>query len=154
MPICGKCQHDLPEDSFNKNKTKKNGLNNYCKSCMKVLRDAHYYSNKQAYIKRAAEATKETRKEFRELKASLGGCQACDETAVCCLDFHHLDPAEKDGTVRAMLLKGSPKKLMEEIGKCALLCANCHRKYHAGLLNVELRVIDVTVASRSPKPLV
>jgi hypothetical protein len=55
-----------------------------------------------------------------------------------CLDFHHADPAEKDiDPAQAVSLKGwSIDRIRAEIAKCAVLCANCHRKAHAGRLTL------------------
>lgn len=63
----------------------------------------------------------------------LYGCRACGEKAIVCLDFHHVDAATKD---RAVGHVGSTRALEREIAKCAVLCANCHRKAHAGLIRV------------------
>jgi hypothetical protein len=45
-------------------------------------------------------------------------------------DFHHLDPSEKDGRLTERLRCQSWNKLKEELDKCVLLCANCHRIRH------------------------
>jgi Fe-S-cluster-containing dehydrogenase component len=64
-------------------------------------------------------------------------CRVCREKEPACLDFHHTDPAEKDFTVSEALHKFSLKRIMAEISKCIVLCANCHRKYHAGKISLE-----------------
>lgn len=56
----------------------------------------------------------------------LCGYDACPEA----LDFHHLDPAEKDFDIAARLT--SWEALETEIRKCVLLCSRCHRETHAG----------------------
>ena len=53
---------------------------------------------------------------------------ACGETDPRCLDFHHLDPNDKTGLVGHIAWTGSIRKLLAEIKKCRVLCANCHRK--------------------------
>lgn len=45
------------------------------------------------------------------------------------LDFHHKDKSEKEFTIGKMK-KGSLELLENEIKKCAVLCANCHREFH------------------------
>jgi hypothetical protein len=45
-------------------------------------------------------------------------------------DFHHLDPSEKESTIAGI---SSLKRFAEEVVKCAMLCANCHREVHAGI---------------------
>lgn len=47
-------------------------------------------------------------------------------------DFHHLNPLEKDFTI-ASKNGNSFEKLKEEVDKCELLCANCHRIRHASM---------------------
>lgn len=44
------------------------------------------------------------------------------------LEFHHLDPSEKDPDYYS--LKIDFDKLKPELDKCVLLCANCHREKH------------------------
>ena len=54
----------------------------------------------------------------------------CDEKFHQCLEFHHLNPSEKDLTVSTLINYGSLNRVKKEISKCVLLCANCHRKVH------------------------
>lgn len=67
-----------------------------------------------------------------EAIAHLGGrCQICGyDRCPEALEFHHLDPGEKDFTISRRL--GKLSALLPELRKCALLCANCHREVHAG----------------------
>jgi hypothetical protein len=59
------------------------------------------------------------------------GCNRCNETDPRCLDFHHLDEEEKQMAVGKMIYFGySKKRIANEIEKCIILCANCHRKEH------------------------
>jgi hypothetical protein len=60
-------------------------------------------------------------------------CERCPESHPACLDFHHKDPKEKDIEISLIAVrKGwAIKRIMEEIEKCEILCANCHRKEHA-----------------------
>lgn len=60
------------------------------------------------------------------------GCARCSESDPACLDFHHRDGAEKTASVSAMVSNGRSKaSIREEIERCDVLCANCHRKEHA-----------------------
>ena len=62
--------------------------------------------------------------------AKSGGCSQCGEKTPVCIDFHHIDPTTKLFNISSRLSK-SIKTLWNEIAKCTLLCANCHRKLHA-----------------------
>lgn len=83
---------------------------------------------------RAADApTKEGRKlRLRWLLAyrrDSNGCSHCDTAFPPCLDFHHEE--EKQMRVGQMVsFDYSIPEIQEEIDKCILLCANCHRVEH------------------------
>ena len=51
------------------------------------------------------------------------------------LEFHHVDPSEKDFSL-CQKSNISFSKAKEEVKKCILVCANCHREIHAGLLDI------------------
>ena len=66
-------------------------------------------------------------------KIKSKGCEICGEKELCCLEFHHINPETKINSVINML--DEPKEvILEEVNKCIILCANCHRKVHAGLI--------------------
>ena len=76
----------------------------------------------------------EIREWFVEYKSHLK-CERCPESHHSCLDFHHEDPNEKEITIsRAIASRWSKDRIIKEIEKCSVLCANCHRKLHNELL--------------------
>ena len=55
------------------------------------------------------------------------GCACCGYNAnAYALDFDHLDPSTKNYDVAKMATRRLDK-IQEEIAKCQVLCANCHR---------------------------
>jgi hypothetical protein len=44
-----------------------------------------------------------------------------------CMDFHHRDPQNKSFNISSKLSGRSPTAIAEEIAKCDVVCANCHR---------------------------
>lgn len=56
-------------------------------------------------------------------------CSKCNEKRYYLLDFHHLNPKEKDFNL-GDATKYSIKKLENELEKCVFLCSNCHREFH------------------------
>ena len=52
------------------------------------------------------------------------------------MDLHHLDPSQKDERVAQLAKSSSYKKLQEEIDKCVVLCSNCHRMVHGGIIDL------------------
>ena len=64
------------------------------------------------------------------LDARIGGCIVCGETHSACLDFHHRNgKTDKLGDI-GRIRRFSTERLLAEIAKCDVLCANCHRKHH------------------------
>lgn len=71
----------------------------------------------------------------QRLVNSLGGkCCICGyNKCLSALEFHHTDPTKKDFSISSNAHIAFEKAL-EEVKKCALVCANCHREIHAGLI--------------------
>lgn len=60
-----------------------------------------------------------------------GSCERCgNEYPPVVFDFHHRDPSEKRFSIGSAMGNRSWDELMEEVAKCDLLCANCHRILH------------------------
>ena len=61
----------------------------------------------------------------------LGGkCSKCQGIFdPCVYDFHHINPKEKEFTIGENMLV-SKERFLNEVSKCILLCANCHRMEH------------------------
>lgn len=60
-----------------------------------------------------------------------GKCVSCGyKKCIDALEFHHRDPREKDFNVNGSTGCMSIARLLREIKKCDLLCANCHREKH------------------------
>ena len=53
------------------------------------------------------------------------------------LDHHHRDPATKSFNITGAAFGKGLAALTAEIAKCVVLCANCHRLVHAGLLEID-----------------
>lgn len=72
----------------------------------------------------------EYRDRLRKIKESSGGCIKCGESDWRCLDYHHRDPSQKVANISSLVGRASWtwERVLEEIAKCDLLCANCHRK--------------------------
>jgi len=66
-------------------------------------------------------------------KSSLQ-CKYGDEDDYACLDFHHRDPTKKEITISKAIDAGwSRERILKELEKCDVVCANCHRKIHKPL---------------------
>jgi hypothetical protein len=68
-----------------------------------------------------------------ELKGGMK-CTKCgyDKPIPDVYEFHHRDPTEKDPNWGKMIANNHRiESMIQEIEKCDLLCANCHREIHA-----------------------
>lgn len=55
-------------------------------------------------------------------------CMDCGKTfPPCCMDFDHRPGTIKKFTIGEWGYKGNSKSIEEEIAKCDVVCANCHR---------------------------
>lgn len=101
------------------------------KRYQKTWNENYYRKHRKKEIARVALRKTKLREWLDEYRKGLS-CNRCGENHPACLDFHHKDAKEKDfslGNVKAM--GWGREKLLSEIKKCVVVCANCHRKLHA-----------------------
>ena len=97
---------------------------------VKAHRRAWYNRHKEHAKIKKAKRREEISAWYREYKATLA-CTHCGEKHPACLDSHHRDPGEKEFRISAFGYMGwSKERILAEIAKCDVLCANCHRKLH------------------------
>ena len=89
----------------------------------------HYYRNKEQYLRRNRERKKRLKKQWLEFKGSLS-CEMCGEDHISTFDFHHIEKHPDNRAVNKLVSDYNFKEAYEEIKKCMVLCANCHRKHH------------------------
>lgn len=89
----------------------------------------YYEKNKTKVIKAAAVNRKKFTADWAAFKATLK-CTMCEEDHPATLDFHHIDPNEKEYSIDRLVRNCSWKNIKMELEKCVVLCANCHRKHH------------------------
>ena len=126
--VCSKCSVEKALEDF-PYKNKELGIrNSVCKVCQRQYKKDHYNNNKEAHYNRNNITQQKIRNYVDSVKYS--GCFMCNETFKQCLEFHHLDSSTKEGNISQLISRGSLIKVQEEIEKCVILCANCHRKVH------------------------
>ena len=112
--ICSKCGKEKPITQFYKAGFDSKGKQRYrsdCKECQKK-----YDCERRQKIKQLIQDNKEK-------------CAKCGDTRKYVLDYHHKDPSIKNFTI-SQIHNNSFKSNQEEIDKCIVLCANCHREFH------------------------
>ena len=109
---------------------KKHGLTEY------VLRNDGRYRCKKCSV----EAVQRRREKLKLLAVEYKGgeCEVCGyKKCVNALEFQHIDPNEKEFGVGENGYTRSIEAIKKELDKCILVCSNCHREIHAGLIDVD-----------------
>lgn len=132
--VCTKCGIEKPLTEFVKNSTKPGGYASECKQCKHNRYITYYKEHKDQFRKRSKRYLQKIKDFIAEKKSN--GCILCGENDIVCLDFHHING--KDFTIGKQINNVSFDKIKEEVSKCVVLCANCHRKVHHHNLNIAL----------------
>ena len=91
-----------------------------CKTCLLEDKVTAYQLAKQDAI------------DYKGGSCSICGYSKCNNA----LEFHHIDPKNKKEQVSKLIgRRVKIKELREELDKCILVCSNCHREIHAGLIS-------------------
>lgn len=128
MKKCSTCNETKSLEDFHKRSSSKDGHQNVCKTCNKEQRKAYYKTahGRERNLttgKRARHAL--TDRLIAYLKEHP--CVDCGESDIVVLDFDHL--ANKSMGISVMVRRGfSWEKILAEISKCEVRCANCHRR--------------------------
>jgi hypothetical protein len=95
------------------------------------------------HLERVKGTVRRQRAAARDLvnKAKASGCSLCVEREPACLDFHHVRGSKDFSLGDVMRGRYSARRIEAELAKCVVLCANCHRKVHAGLTHVGTDVV-------------
>ena len=134
--ICCSCKIEKVEEEFSWSKKAENKRNGQCKACYKEYKRQYYLKNKKL-CRQKADDRKEKIKEWYIDYKSKQKCEICFESCPACLDFHHINDEEKEICVaQAVARNWSISNIKKEIDKCVVVCANCHRKIHAGIIKL------------------
>lgn len=124
--ICARCELFLPIKEF---ATKGRGLQPVCLLCRKDKEREHYKKNRVAILKKKTEWAHKKRNECRQFLGDYllqHPCVDCGEADILVLEFDHL--RDKSDTISSLMTKGNMGRMKEEIKKCEVVCANCHKR--------------------------
>lgn len=98
----------------------------YCIPCQREYRKRHYRANKEEYLRRVRERNQRLRRLVQDAKAKP--CADCGvQYAPWQMDFDHVRGVKVKGLANLLGWKVSIRKVLAEIAKCEVVCANCHR---------------------------
>lgn len=126
IKICTCCQREF--EQVHKKQSK-------CTTCKREY-DRIYHANRSAgAIDRKMQLKAERSRRIRQTiydYVRAHPCVVCGEDDPVVLEFDHIDQTEKSYTISDMIRCGfSTERIFDEISKCRVLCANCHRRHTA-----------------------
>ncbi len=127
MKKCNSCGIEKDECEFPKDKTHKDGLSSLCKECRNKRSDNWRKANQEKFLSYQKDRLKNGQAYVNELKSN---CVKCNESRPYVIQFHHINPSEKEFELGSSGVFKSKFKIDSEVKKCICLCANCHMEYH------------------------
>lgn len=95
------------------------------------------YRDRSSYLINAVSKRRQLLKR-KAVRYKGGCCSVCGYSKyIGALEFHHVDPASKEFGLGLDGLTRSWERIKNEVDKCVLLCSNCHRELHAGLISLQ-----------------
>lgn len=134
----------IPNKSFKDLGKKDYGDKRFCPRCEKECKIEDFYTrrgkeNSSVYCKKCTNIqTLGRQRNFKKQMVDYKGgkCMKCGyDKCINALEFHHMNPQEKDFTLSHMKNYSFNKIVTDELDKCILVCANCHREIHFELTN-------------------
>jgi hypothetical protein len=111
---------------------KKGSRHSVCKTCVAAYNKTHYKNNKELYLIRAKTnvigSIKRNQQFIQDYKNSHPCADCGTQYPYYVMDFDHREANTKVSSIARLVGDNrSKKKLLEELEKCDLICANCHR---------------------------
>lgn len=129
MRKCFNCLKEKSIEEFSLRDKKKNIRHKRCRPCFNLLTAKHYKDNSQYYkdkAKRYHKQVTERNHKFICEYLSIHPCIDCGEKDIVVLEFDH--QRDKDRAISAVLVNFSMRRLIDEVNKCEVRCANCHKR--------------------------
>lgn len=131
MKQCSICKNLKSVEDYNKNKTKKDGLNTMCKKCSRERSKRYYKENSEVHKVNVQKRNLKQKKVIYDFLLShfaKNPCKDCGNDDVRVLEFDHLPEHKKEFDISLGLKNNYSKARMQgEIDKCDVVCANCHK---------------------------
>lgn len=124
--VCSKCKASKPIEEFNFRDRLAGVRQRYCRDCGKRFTQDHYKRNKHQYIARSMRSNMKRREFVQRLKSRP--CADCGiQYPYYVMDFDHREGEEKVFEMNRISYV-SMRAIKQEIEKCDVVCANCHRE--------------------------
>lgn len=146
--LCARCKQHLPlamfkkREPFNPESVKRQ---TYCDPCQSAYHREHYLKNTESYKQHANnQRPLITRTFYSRIWSYLAShhCVDCGESDPIVLEFDHRDDVIKVANISGMVCLRW-EKVVAEIAKCDVRCANCHRRRTAKQFNWYVHYLGV-----------
>jgi hypothetical protein len=129
LRACSRCLAQKPVEDFAWRRKQRGQRDSFCRSCRSAYGKEHYAANRQRYITQAR-----LQKQRLALERTLylidffrtHACVECGEDDPIVLEFDHL--RDKSFCIGLELSRRSWRSILDEMKKCEVVCANCHRR--------------------------
>jgi hypothetical protein len=126
---CGRCGEQKPAHDFAWRRRARGQRDNYCRPCRAAYKQEHYATNRSRYIanaQRRKQAVIIERAEYLVGFLRAHPCADCGEDDPTVLEFDHL--RDKRFELAKGIRDRNWQDVLDEIAKCDVVCANCHRR--------------------------
>ena len=125
---CGFCKQTKHKQEFSWKIKSKKLRSTKCKECVRDYNKQNYKNNRDKFLNKQIQRRVEITSIVWSFKAS-NPCFCCGESNPVCLEFDHINKKKtrKHSISYMQSKKMSLVKIIKEIKKCRILCANCLR---------------------------
>lgn len=101
-----------------------------------MAKETRRYKDRSEYLIKAV-AKRRRKLKVMAVEHKGGKCMICGYSKyIGALEFHHIDPKYKDFSLSVRGLTRSWERIKEEVEKCLLVCSNCHKEIHGGVVKL------------------
>jgi hypothetical protein len=122
---CYYCKQNKPVDEFHKATSKYKQKKDICKPCQSIKGKNYYIKNKDSILARSAKINQRNRELYLNYLLTHP-CVDCGESDPVVLEADHV--GDKSYDVSRMIQGWSWNRILQELKKCEIVCANCHRR--------------------------
>jgi hypothetical protein len=147
---CSRCGELKPVEDFFWRRRAKGQRDSLCRPCRSAYGKEHYAANRRRYIEQASVQKQWVRRQRTMALIEFFDthpCVDCGERDPLVLEFDHLG-AKSFGIGQALAYR-SWQSILEEMEKCEVVCANCHRRrtaWRRGSVRSRLMSVEETTA--------
>ncbi|CAN5900054.1 hypothetical protein BH23ACT8_BH23ACT8_06290 [soil metagenome] len=126
---CYKCGEVKPSGAFSWRRKAKGQRDTFCRPCRSAYGKQHYEANRERYIDQARIQKEKLRLErttYLLIFFKTHPCVECGEEDPIVLEFDHL--RDKAFSIGGALECRAWQDILDEMQKCEVVCANCHRR--------------------------